>query len=109
MRLRIGYELVYSFPQPTPVILMVSVHDSRASDLLVPDRILIEPSIPVTCYRDLYGNHCHRIMAPPGRVRFTTDAIIADSGEPDEVVPTAWQSAVEELPDETLVYLLSSR
>ncbi len=47
MQLRIGYELIYSFPQPTPIILVVNVHDSRASDIVVPDRLTAEPAIPI--------------------------------------------------------------
>jgi transglutaminase-like putative cysteine protease len=109
MQLRIGYELAYSFPQPTPIILVVSVHDSRAVDLLTPDRINTEPSIPITCYRDAFGNKCLRALAPAGPLRLTADAVINDNGMPDEVVPSAWQHAVEELPEETLVFLLGSR
>ena len=36
MRLRIGYELDYDFPQPTPVLSVLNVHFSRASDLEAP-------------------------------------------------------------------------
>jgi len=54
MQLRIGYELIYRFPQPTPIILVVNVHDSRASDIIVPDRLTAEPSIPISGYRDAF-------------------------------------------------------
>ena len=73
MQLRIGYELIYSFPQPTPIILVVNIHDSRASDIVVPDRLTTEPSIPITGYRDAFGNRCHRVLAPAGRLRLTAD------------------------------------
>ena len=109
MQLRIGYELLYSFPQPTPVILLVNVHDSRTSDIVVPDRLTTEPSIPFTCYRDAFGNHCYRVLAPAGRLRLTADGVIRDSGQPDEVVPSAGQHAVQDLPEEALVFLLGSR
>jgi transglutaminase-like putative cysteine protease len=109
MQLRIGYELIYSFPQPTPLILLVNVHDSRAADLVVPDRLVTEPALPVTSYRDSFGNECLRLMAPAGRLRLTADAVIQDSGEPDVVTSTAGQQPVEELPDHTLMYLLGSR
>ena len=36
-------------------------------------------------------------------------AIVRDSGEPDVVVPSAWQHAVQDLPEEALVFLLGSR
>ena len=59
MKLRIGYELTYAFPQPTPVILVVNVHESRAADLIVQDDLVAEPHTPIVAYRDLFGNRCH--------------------------------------------------
>ena len=91
------------------MILVVNIHDSRAADLFVPDHLITEPSIPTTSYRDAFGNRCTRVLAPAGRLRLTTDAVIRDSGLPDEVVPDAWQDPVQDLPDETLVFLLASR
>jgi transglutaminase-like putative cysteine protease len=109
MQLRTGYELIYSFPQPTPIILLVNIHDSRAADIVVPDRLIVEPSIPIAGYRDGFGNQCQRVFAPAGRLRLTTDCIIEDSGWPDEIVPTAAQDPVQDLPEGTLVFLLGSR
>jgi transglutaminase-like putative cysteine protease len=109
MKLRIGYELVYSFPQPTPIILVLSVHDSRASDIIAPACLTTEPCIPITGYRDGFGNQCQRGLAPAGRVRLTADGIIRDSGKPDEVVTDAWQDPVQDLPEDSLVFLLGSR
>ena len=60
MQLRTGFELIYRFPQPTPVILVVSIHESRASDIIVSDCLITEPSIPVTAYCDAFGNQCRR-------------------------------------------------
>src|ERR1035438_1629716 len=109
MQLRIGYELIYSFPQPTPVIVVLDVHDSRASDIIVPASLTTDPALPVACYRDGFGNHCQRLVAPPGRLRLTADGIIRDSGTPDEVVTGAWQDPVQDLPEDSLVFLLGSR
>ena len=109
MQLRIGYELIYRFPQPTPIILVVNVHDSRASDIIVPDRLTAEPSIPISGYRDAFGNRCHRLLAPAGRLRLAADGVIRDSGKPDEVVSTAGQDSVQDLPEDALVFLLGSR
>ena len=47
MQLRLGYELIYTFPQPTPIILVVNIHDSRASDIIVPDILTTDPFVPV--------------------------------------------------------------
>jgi len=109
MQLRTGYELIYNFPQPTPIILVVNVHDSRAADIVVPDRCITEPSIPVTGYRDAFGNQCHRVLAPAGRLRLTADAVVNDSGRPDEMASTSIQDMVQDLPKETHVFLLGSR
>src|SRR5882757_2167785 len=109
MRIRIGYELVYEFPRPTPMILTLSVHYSRASDLVRPDHLLTDPSIPVSAYRDGFGNWCSRLVAPQGRLRLTADALINDSGLPEVTLPNTWQTEVQNLPEETLVYLLGSR
>ena len=87
----------------------MNIHDSRASDIIVPDHLTTEPSIPITGYRDAFGNQCHRILAPAGRLRLTADGVISDSGQPDEIVPDAWQDSVQDLPEETLVFLLGSR
>lgn len=109
MRIRIGYELVYRCPQATPMILTLNVHYTRVSDLVVPDHVVTDPATPITAYRDGFGNWCSRIVAPPGDVRISTDALIEDSGLPDPTDRTAPQHAVEELPAETLVFLLGSR
>jgi transglutaminase-like putative cysteine protease len=105
----VGYELLYSFPQPTPAVLMLNVHFTRAPDLERPDHVIITPSVPITAYRDGFGNWCSRIVAPAGKVRIATDAIVRDGGFSDPIVPTARQIPVEELPEETLVFLLASR
>jgi transglutaminase-like putative cysteine protease len=109
MHIRVGYELIYECPQPTPMILTLNVHYSRASDLVVPDYLTTDPSLPITAYRDGFGNWCTRIVAPQGRTRIASTAIVRDSGLPDEVAPTVWQHRVQDLPEETLVYLLGSR
>ncbi|HVZ60369.1 MAG TPA: hypothetical protein VG892_06240, partial [Terriglobales bacterium] len=93
MQFRIGYEFIYSFPQTTPMILLVSTHYSRAADIIVPDLLITEPVVPMTQYRDIFGNLCHRVIAPAGRLRLTATGIIRDSGKPDEIVPGAWQDA----------------
>jgi transglutaminase-like putative cysteine protease len=109
MQLRVGYELVYNCPQPVPMILLVNVHYSRASDILVPDHLTTDPSIPFTAYRDSFGNWCHRLIAPAGRLRLSASGVVRDAGLLDETVPGAIQHSVQELPEETLVFLLGSR
>ena len=109
MRLRVGYELQYHFPQTTPVIMMLNVHYTRVSDLERPDHIVISPSVPISGYRDGFGNWCSRILAPAGPMRISTDTVVNDTGLPDRTVLDAAQVPVEELPEDALVFLLASR
>src|SRR6266850_7148097 len=109
MQIHVGYELIYNCPQPTPMILVLNVHYSRASDIVTSDYLTTDPSIPITAYRDAFGNWCSRIVAPAGRTRLKSRAVVRDTGEPDVVVTSAQQHEVEDLPEETLVYLMGSR
>lgn len=109
MKLRIGYEMVFGCKQATPMILTLNVHSSRAPFLLTPDQIRTDPPLPLSGYRDLYGNWVTRLVLSPGDTTISNDAMILDSGEPDPIVADAVQLPVQQLPEETLVYLLGSR
>ena len=80
---QVGYELIYDCPQPTPMMLVLNIHYTRASDLAVPDHVITDPSIPIAVYRDSFGNWCSRIVAPKGQIRITSTAVVNDSGEPE--------------------------
>jgi transglutaminase-like putative cysteine protease len=109
IQIRIGYELIYDCPQQTPMILTLRVHPTRAQDLVGPDLLTTDPHVPASEYYDSFGNLCTRLMAPAGRIRIATNAVIHDSGQPDTTAPWASQSAVEDLPEATLRFLLGSR
>ena len=109
MQIRVCYELVYRCPQPTPMILTLNIHYSRASDLAKPDYMMVQPSVPIQAYRDLFGNWCSRIVAPEGVIRFSSDAIVNDTGKPDVVAQWARQRPLWSLPSDSLVFLLGSR
>jgi hypothetical protein len=79
MKIRAGYEISYDCPQPTPMILTLSVYPSRTPNLLSWDRMLINPAIPVSTYHDSFGNFCHVIRAPAGRLTMSTG--FPDSGQ----------------------------
>jgi len=109
MQIRLGYELVYDCPQPTPMLLMLNIHYTRVSDMVEPDHLVTSPSIPIRAYRDGFGNWCNRIVARTGRTRLSANGIVNDTGAPDVVAIEAHQHAVEDLPDDALVFLLGSR
>lgn len=109
MKFRAGFELRYDFPNPTPVVSMLNVHHSRVSDLLAPDHLVLDPSIETAAYRDMFGNWCTRFLAPAGKLAMSSDFFIRDSGLPDPIVKGLHQTPIEELPVETLAFLLPSR
>jgi transglutaminase-like putative cysteine protease len=109
MKIRAGFEISYDCPQPTPMILQVSIHPSRIPDLLSGGSLRFDPPLPANTYHDSFGNFCHVIRAPAGRLNISTDLLVQDSGKPDEVAPKAAQHPLEQLPVDTLIYLLGSR
>ena len=109
MKIRIGYDLTFRSSTPTPTILMLSVHPSRLNDLMEPPRISFDPPIPSQTYTDHFGNICTRIGMPAGSLAVSSDNVVRDSGLPDVVEPDAGQIPVENLPNNSLEFLLGSR
>ena len=109
MKIKLGFDIEFELPGPTPMILMLYVHPSRQADLLSEERIMVEPIVPLHDFSDLYGNRCARIFAPAGQVRLSLETVIKDSGEPDAQPRDAIQHPIHELPDDVLPFLLTSR
>jgi transglutaminase-like putative cysteine protease len=109
MQLRIGYDIVTRQAAPTPMVLMLNTRSELSKILVQPDELRLLPDIPHRAYSDAYGNRCIRLIAPEGALRLSAEGIIEDTGSPDEIVPDAEQHPIEDLPDECLTYLLSSR
>ncbi len=109
MQIRIGYRLVYEFERPTPMLAVLNVHHSRIGDLTTPDTVSTTPTVPLDGYHDGFGNWCHRLLAPAGTFELMADTVIWDSGDPDEVASEAVQHPVQDLPPDSLAFLLPSR
>jgi transglutaminase-like putative cysteine protease len=109
MRIRVGCEMTYELEQFTPMIVTLNVHSSRVSDLERPDYLVVTPSVAVEGYRDTFGNWCNRLVAPPGRVTLSTETIVRDKGLWDAAEPGARQTEVQDLPADTLLFLMGSR
>jgi transglutaminase-like putative cysteine protease len=90
-------------------MLVLNIHYSRARDIIVPDHVTTIPSVPLSPYRDGFGNWCTRLVAPKGQINIANSAIVRDSGEPDVVEPFAQQHSIQDLPEDALVFLLGSR
>src|SRR5260370_24574361 len=109
MEIRVGFELAYTALQPTPMVIMLSIHPSRFSDIVGTETIVAEPDVPIGFYRDSFGNVCGRLVAPGGGVTLPGNALVRESGSPDLVMPSAQQIPIDQLPDELLLYLMPSR
>jgi transglutaminase-like putative cysteine protease len=80
VKVRAGYEISYDCPQPTPMILSLNVHPSRIPDLLSEDRMRLDLPILANTYHDSFGNFCHVIRAPAGRLTISADFLVRDKG-----------------------------
>jgi transglutaminase-like putative cysteine protease len=109
VKIRFGYELVYSVPQQTPMIFTLRCQPQGSQQLVRPDAMRTDPAIPLFFYPDAFGNTCTRLEAPAGLLRVTADGIMEDGGGPEPAQPAAAECAVRDLPPDTLQYLLASR
>jgi transglutaminase-like putative cysteine protease len=109
MLIEAGFDVAFECPAPTPMILQLSIHPSRDADLLTPDRIASDPPLPMRSYFDLFGNRVTRVEVPAGLVAFSDRFVIQDSGAPDETPPDVRTMPIADLPDDVLLFLVSSR
>ena len=107
--IRIGYDIQFNIPAPVAMVALLNVHPSQTTGLLEPDQLQITPPVPIDVYLDTFGNVCTRFVAPPGQLRLYNSTLMLDSGETDVVSPGARELPVEDLPPETLLFLLASR
>ena len=110
MEIKVGFELIYDCPRPTPMMLVLNVHYSRASDLVVPgshnDQPVDSAFRPIVTASAI-GAPVLSLLA--GRLTIASTAVVRDSGDPDIAATSAHQHSIEELPEDALVFLLGSR
>lgn len=109
MRINVGFEMIFNCPKPTPIIFNLNVHFTGVSDLVGRDDLIFDPPVPLEAYRDGFGNWCTRILAPKGLHPNHRERHCPTPGFPAVIASDAQQIPVEELPIDTLVYLLGSR
>ncbi|TYC59821.1 transglutaminase family protein [Rhodobacterales bacterium] len=91
------------------MLLALSVHSSFQGKMIGSDFVRNERADDIREYVDGYGNRITRVTAPGGVSTFWSDAIVEVDGLPDRVPRHARQHAVQDLPNETLNFLLASR
>ena len=108
MHVNVGCEFRHQASWPTPSIWQVRPRPEGPHELLE-QSWAVSPSVAMTHYIDLFGNLCDRFTLPTGDSVVRYDALVKVSESRDEADFDVAQLAVEELPNDTLVYLLPSR
>ena len=109
MLIRIGYEIAFDVPAPAPMVMVLGTRSEWDHLIRRPGGLRVDPWVPVDHFLDGFGNRCARLVAPAGRFTLWDDAIVEDSGLPDEAAPHATQHPIPDLPTDVLPYLLASR
>ena len=117
--IRSEFDIQFHLPQPTPMLALLHVHPSVESRLQTPDTLVVElldgnpgtPLQPLAAeeYTDSFGNRGSRLVAPPGRIRLSGSNIVDAGDTPDPQGTGLPATPVEQLPAETLQFLLASR
>mgnify|MGYP001823405952 FL=1 len=91
----------------TPFMLMLRPR-SGMQQWIAREQYTLIPSVPAVEFTDPFGNLCQRLVAPAGRFSIHTSADIEAADEADSA-PGAPFIEVQQLPTETLPFLLPSR
>lgn len=94
---------------PTPLVLLLHTRPEYARQLRRPEALQAEPGVTPRLFTDSFGNTSTRLYAPAGRLRLAIDSVCEVPDTPDPVVPQAALHGVDDVPDEALRYLVSSR
>lgn len=121
MILQSEFDIRFQLPFPVAVIALLHVHPSIHWRLAGPDRLSVEHRAPgggdnepfaqlaVEDYIDSFGNQCSRFLAPAGDLHLTGSSTLNGADEPDAQGSGLCAVPVEQLPPETLQFLLASR
>ena len=109
MLIKGGFNLAYECFDHTPMVLTISIRPEETANLVEPELLTFLPQVDFETYLDSFGNRCTRLVAPPGRLSIWNRFVMADNGNPEPLPLDAYQHAVQELPQETLLYLMGSR
>lgn len=99
--------LEFSPPLPTPFLLMLRPR-SGMQQWVAREQYTLRPSVPAVEFTDPFGNLCQRLVAPAGPFSIHTSADI-HAADGADVAPGAPFVDVQQLPADTLPFLLPSR
>jgi transglutaminase-like putative cysteine protease len=108
MHIRVGCEFRYEATWPTPTVMQVEPYPTDIHKVLW-EEWQTTPDLSMHTYHDIYGNLCRRLILAPGTNVLRYDAIVEVADTHDEINLNAVQLAVENLPDDVLIYTMPSR
>lgn len=113
------FDIQFQLPFPSPIVAVLHLHPSleptlrMGNDLLIEQLVGANPAdnvvIPSTDYLDSFGNRCARFIAPAGHLRLSGKNIVEVPSSPDAIYPDAGETRIEDLPSDSLQFLLPSR
>ncbi|MEQ9411332.1 MAG: transglutaminase family protein [Fuerstiella sp.] len=107
MWLHASCSLEFQIPASTPFIFMLRPR-SGSQQWIAREQYVLFPSVRAVEFTDSFGNLCQRLVAPPGAFSVITSVDVESADFCDEA-PGAPYIEVQNLPDETLPFLLPSR
>jgi len=107
MKLSVGCDITVRADSRCPIVAMLRPRSGLAQ-WLSSETYVFDPWVPTTEYVDSYGNLCQRMVVPAGDMRIRVEAVV-ETEDALAVAPAASQSAVDQLPDDVLQFLLPSR
>ncbi len=99
--------LEYQSYEETPLILLLRPH-SNLTQTILNEIFTVEPNVQVTSYIDFYGNFCQRLITPIGKFAIDTHSVV-ETNEYVDIDSYANFTLIQDLPDDTIIYLLPSR
>lgn len=105
---RVGFHLTFDLPGETPMLFVIEPQD-RPGQRILERHEEISPTERFHKYTDSHGNLVWRVLGKPGTLELKQDLLVRVSALPDPQWPGLPKTRVEDLPDETLQFLLPSR
>lgn len=99
--------LDFHIPVETPFLFMLRPR-SGWQQWVGREQYVLTPSVPAFEFTDPFGNLCQRLVAPAGQFSVHT-SVDVESADRSDAAPGAHFIEVQNLPDETLPFLLPSR
>jgi len=116
MLIRSEFGIEFDLPQAVAMIGLLRLHPSlddavRGDEVLKVEHLDGDKVSVVEAdeYVDSFGNRCTRFLGPQGHLRLTGGSLVERDAFRDPIATEARQHQIEELPTETLQFLLSSR